>query len=951
MTGTVPPDIQFAVLGPLRAWRLGTELPLGTPQQRVLLAVLLVHAGQPVPVSVLVDALWDEEPPRTAVNVIHRYVGKLRRLLEPDLPVRADGRWLLRDGAAYRLRVDAGSADVLRFRELAAQARAAWGRAAGEEAMGLFLQALMLWKGPCASGTRPGAGAEAAFTALDQECLAIVVEAADVALAGGAATKIVRAVRAIASYEPLNEALHARLILLLASAGQRAEALAVFRALTGRLADELGIDPGPEVRAAYQQVLRQQTGVVTPRPRVRAMVATPAQLPGDLRAFSGRAADLRRMLDAARSPERPMRLALIDGMPGVGKTTMAIHLAHELAGQFPDGQLYANLRGYDPVGAVTDLADTLRHFLLALGMAGNQIPPSLDAQVGLYRSLLADKRVLVVLDNARDAGQVSPLVPGSSGCLTVVTSRNRLTGLVAKSGGHPFTLHPMPVQDARAMLVARLGDGRGEQEPQAVDEIVAMCAGLPLALAIAAARAATYPQVPLRTIARELASAQDGLDVFSRHGDTAIDLRAVFTGSYRTLSPDAGRMFRLLASHWGPDVSVAACRSMTGMTPSDTDAALLELTWTQLLTEHVPGRFQFHDLVRVYAMELSRELDSAQDRDAATRRMLDHYLSSGTYMSTAVPMRPIATPLPTQTPTDGVHPEMPSDETDTMGWFTAEQQVLTTIVTRAGSAGFTAHAWQLAMVMLNFFQSQGQFLAWVTTMHTGLDAARAAGDVPAEARAARGLAGGYYHSGDSANALRYLTLAQRLADGLGWTTEKAHILRNTGDVLAELGHTAIGDYARAYGCYERAAELHRELDEPRGLANCLVGLGTCLVKMGEPERGRDLHRQAIELFQSVGDVAGEAVAWAEAAEGCHEGGDHATAISHYSHAVDLCRKVNHYTGQVRCLRGLGDVLVVTGDRERARVLWEEALSLMTSDRTSANYLAAEEIKKRLADLG
>ncbi|MCE7003107.1 tetratricopeptide repeat protein [Kibdelosporangium philippinense] len=927
--------VRFGVLGPLEAWRGDSKLHLGSPQQRTLLAVLLRHAGQPVAMSDLIQAVWPDEAPNTAANLIHRYVGQLRRLIEPGLPNRAEGRWLTRAGTTYRMQVDVNSLDLLRFRDLARQAREQKSRRA---AVGLYAQALALWRGCC--GT--------AYTTVDEEILAIVVEAADTALACGEVQDILKAVRRIAPSDPLNEPLHTRLMLLLAAAGEYDGAVAVYKRLAEQLAEELGVDPGQGATAAYQQVLHQRENgpAVSPSATV-----PPAHLPRDLQAFSGRTADLSRIMHAVRSADRTTSVALIDGMPGVGKTTTAVHLAHELADHYPDGQLFVNLRGFDPAMVATDPADALRYFLRALGVTDSQLPASVDSLAGLYRSLLAGKRVLVVLDNARDAEQVSPLIPGSSSCLTIVTSRSRLTSLIATAGAYPFTLDPMPVEDARAMVLGRLGDQRGEQEPEAVGQIVAMCGRLPLALAVAAGRAAMFPDVPLHAIVRDLASAGDSLEAFSR--DEAVDIRAVFNGSYRRLSPDAARMFRLLALHWGPDISKAVCPSMAGMPARAARAALGELSRTRLLIEHAPDRFEFHDLVRVYAVELCFELESPADRNAAIRRMLDHYLLSARNMA-LIQAVGIDVQL-SEPPAPGVTPEPQPDSVDTkLAWFASEQQVLENAVRRAADAGFAEHGWQLALALQPYYQREGLYIARVSTAQAGYQAAEATGDKAGQVLTMHSLAGAEYQAGDSERSLRHLTTAEELADELGWLAEKANILRHMGSVVSAQGHLDSGDYPKAYQYYEQAAQLYRSLDEPRGLAAVLGGMGNCLVEMGQPEQGFALHQEAIETYSGTGDINGEAVIWSDSSVYHHKVGDYATAVSHATIALALHRRMHHQVGQVVCLIGIAEAYKDLGQPDRARANLQEALNLMTPDRVPTGgwpkSVSVDKIKEWMASL-
>jgi tetratricopeptide (TPR) repeat protein len=535
--------------------------------------------------------------------------------------------------------------------------------------------------------------------------------------------------------------------------------------------------------------------------------------------------------------------------------------------------------------------------------------------------------MLIVLDNARDLDHVLPLIPGSPHCLVIVTSRNRLTGLVAVEGAHPFTLDPMPVDDARAMVRLRLGVERSEREPGAVDQIVGMCARLPLALAIVAARAATYPDVPLSAIARELHDAQGSLDAFSY--DNTSDLRAVFSWSYRTLTPRAARVFRMLALHWGPDISLAASASLLGVPVREARSGLAELTRTRLMTEHVPGRFSFHDLVRAYALELGDELDTDTDQRAAVRRLLDHYLHSAHDIHLL--LRPHQAPTPLSEPQPGVTPESVADYDNALVWFDAEQHVIESVVTKAASSGFADRAWQLALTMQQFFQRQSLHHTWAVTMQAGLDAARQAGDRVGEARSQRSLAGALYYLGDNDRALEHLKRTEELIDQLGWVSEKAYVQRNIADVLAHSGPTRAADYAAAMSYYERALELYRGIDHEQCVAMSIEGIAICRMRMGSPEDAIDLLHQSVALFQELGDRNGEANSWTTLGESHLMLGKVEVATELFQRALDLHRSARQRLGEVTDLVLYGDARSAAGDVAAARAAWEQALTIMVEN--------------------
>ncbi|WP_037700469.1 AfsR/SARP family transcriptional regulator, partial [Streptomyces scabiei] len=732
--------MRFDVLGPLRVRRGEEELDLGFPQQRALLALLVVRAGRPVPSGEIVDVLWPERAPASARNVVRRYAGSLRRLLEPGLPPRAPGRRLLRRAGGYVLEAGEDEVDLLRFRELTKRGKRAAATGRSEVASRHFVDALSEWRGPVAMGIPAAVREHAVFSAVERELVGTARMAADAALLCGTAEQVLPRLRQALELDPLDESLHAALVMALAASGLQAEALAAYERVRRLLAEELGVAPGAELAAAHTRVLRQDWGPTgphtapgsvaarsagqpgssshtprpgppvpttarpagaaeppscTPPPGPGSAAARLTRLPPDPPVFLGRRSELARLAEItdvaavsagptpntrALSPDAPATV-LISGMPGIGKTALAVHWAHRIAGRFPDGRLHLGLRGFDPVRAPLDAAAALRGMLAALGVPPARMPHCTDSLAGLYRSLLAGRRLLVVLDDAADTEQVRPLLPASPGCLTLVTSRNALSGLIA-SGARPLRLDLPSAADARATLAAHTGHDRLAAEPEATDEIVALCGRLPLALAIVATRAAARPNLPLTAVAAELRHSGNSLAAFTATGATpntltgpattgttpntptgpattkgtphaqtapdntrgtpthpaeapvtpadltptteSPDLRAAFARSYRRLPSESARLFRLLSLHPGPEFAPDTAAALAGLPARRARLLLDELADAHLLTEHAPGRYAQHDLLRVFAAELAAAYDSPEDRRAAGRRLLDH---------------------------------------------------------------------------------------------------------------------------------------------------------------------------------------------------------------------------------------------------------------------------------------------------------------------------------------
>ncbi|MFD7133593.1 BTAD domain-containing putative transcriptional regulator [Streptomyces sp. NPDC059894] len=941
-----PESVRFAVLGPVRVWRGSAELEPGGPQERAFLGLLLVRAGQPVAVDEIVDVLWGAEPPRSAVNVVRRHVGTLRRLLEPSLAPRAEGRWLVRDAGGYRLVTDRDSLDLLAFRALREAGRHSV-RESPARALDLLTEALALWHGPVAAGIPAHARAHPAFGATERERLAALREAAEAALRAGAPDAVLPRLRLAAAEHPLDEPLQAGLILTLAAAGRRPEALDAYDAVRRRLADDLGIDPGPELREAREAVRRQERETVPPSTPAAgagapaapaASFPAPAQLPHDITAFTGRDTELDELI-ALPGLDGPgpdtVVISAIGGMAGVGKTTLAVHCAHRIAHRFPDGQLYVNLRGFDPSGAAVEPGEAVRGFLDALGVPPERVPHGLAAQAALYRSTLAGRRVLVVLDNARDSDHVRPLLPGSPGCLALVTSRDGLSALVSAAGVHALTLRPFGAAQARALLVRRLGAGRVEAEPRAADEIGALCAGLPLALACVAARAAAHPHFPLAAIAAELREAHGSLDAFAR-SDASVDVSTVFSWSSREVSEQAARLFRLLALHPGPDFSLPAAAALAGLPVRRTRPLLAELTALHLVTEHSPGRHAFHDLLRAHAAELLDERHTEDERTAALHRLHHHYLHTAHAADRL--LAPNSDPLPPPPAPDGVHPEPLADVGRALDWLTAEHTVLLAVVEAAAARGHERLACRLAWSLEPFFDRRGHWHDGLAVQRTALDAARRLDDPALLARGLRALARIEGRLGLHEDSVPRLEHALELFTALGDDTGRAHTHRSLGWESEQRG-----DLPGALRHNQLALGLFRALGDRAAQAAVLNSVGWYHALLGAYERALTHCSEALPMLQELGDRYGQAATWDSIAYAHHCLGRHPHALLGYRNALALMRDLGVPYVEADILGRVGDTHQAMGDRDGARAAWEEALALLKA----LGHPDAERIEARL----
>jgi DNA-binding SARP family transcriptional activator/tetratricopeptide (TPR) repeat protein len=913
------------LLGPVRWETPAGQVDLGAVKQRTVLAALAAEAGRLVTWTELVDRVWDQASATGSRGALYTYANRIRRLLEAVDAAADDGSpaRLARRSGGYLLHLDPDQVDVHRFHRLTVAAEDP-GCADGERAR-LLSEALGLWQGrPLAD--LPGQWAARNRESWRRQRLEVVVAWAGARLRLGEPDSVIGPVQELTVDYPLAEPLTGVLIRALAVAGRDAEALHCYAAYRARLIEELGAEPGPELRGLHEAVLRGSV----PRPRrARGTPVTEAgrpvparQLPAGVRHFVGRVREqqtLSGLLDEAAAGNSAVVISVIGGTAGVGKTALALHWAHRVADRFPDGQLYVNLRGFDPGGRVTSPAEAVRGFLGALGVPAERVPPSLDEQAALYRSLLAGRRVLVVLDNARDAEQVLPLLPGTPTALAIVTSRRELTSLVAGQCAYPLRLDVLTGAEARELLARRLGADRVAAEPAAVDQIVTRCARLPLALTIVAARAAESG-FSLARLAGDLAESDSRLDALSA-GESTSQIRAVFSWSYATLTSSAARLFRVLGLHPGPDISAAATASLAGCVPSQTRALLAELVGARLLTEHAPGRYAFHDLLRAYAAELAHCVETDSDRHAALSRILDHYLHTA---HAADRLLFLARDLIVLSPAQpGVVPEHLADQREALRWFTSERATLMAAVDRAAAAGFDTHAWQLAWTLWIFLYRQGHWNDWATSAHAAVAAARRLADPTAEAHAHRSLGRAYTLLGRFDEARSQGQRALELFAQAGDWTGQAHIQHS----LAYLGERR-GDHAGALEHAQQALVLYRAAGHQVGQARALNTIGWCHALLGHYRRALVTCQRALPLHQELGDREGQAGTWDSLGYAHHHLGDHAAALTCYQHAIGLYRDIGDRYYEATTLAHLGDTHDAAGNRDAARQSWQQALGIL-----------------------
>ncbi|WP_435975227.1 BTAD domain-containing putative transcriptional regulator [Streptomyces sp. Qhu_M48] len=936
------------MLGPVRAWRDGEPVPTGSPQQRALLAALLLRGGRTATAAELIDALWGEDPPSQALAAVRTYASRLRKALGPQVLVSESG--------GYALRTSTAALDLTAARERAAEGeklRAAGDRAAARDRLA---EALDLWDGEVLASL-PGPYAETQRARLEEWRLTLLETRLDIDLEIGAHAEAVSELTALTAAHPLRERLRELLMLALYRSGRQAEALAVYADTRRLLADELGVDPTPELSRLQQRILRADAELARPVEEAAptaAPLARPAQLPATVPDFTGRAAFVRELSSRlATADGHIMAVSALAGIGGVGKTTLAVHVAHEARPHFPDGQLYVDLQGVGSGAAAPETV--LGSFLRALGTPDSAIPDSLDDRAALYRSTLDGRRVLILLDNARDAAQIRPLLPGTAGCAALVTSRIRMVDL---AGAHLVDLDVMSPEEALQLFTRIVGTERVQAEREAALDVVAACGFLPLAIRIAASRLAARRTWTVSVLAAKLADERRRLDELQA-GDLAV--KATFELGYGQLEPAQARAFRLLGLADGPDISLAAAAAVLDLPLWDTEDLLEALVDTSLLESAAPGRYRYHDLVRLYARACAdRDEQPPSEKEAALSRLLDFYLSTAA--------RVYAIERPGDRLVDHLEPTgyqglVFTGRHEAQDWLYAEANCLLATVRQSATApSALRRGVDLLWASLDLGESGANAREFEATGAVVRDAALALADDRAAGRAFMVLAGVHHTAGRfkeadrdaeltlphaeragdpvpacwSANARGIIALYQnRFAEGEQYLTEAIERFRGIGDEPGEASalcnlsriRLATGRTSSAIALARQGTEIYDAMGHALRGANGRYALALALTQDNQLAAAGERLREALAVFADSRQRLWEGMTLFRLAEVDLAAHRSAQAASNAEMALTVLRGIGGEWRRGNVLTVLGRALFGIGQSGRALVCWREALDI------------------------
>ncbi|MBT2235769.1 BTAD domain-containing putative transcriptional regulator [Nonomuraea sp. NEAU-A123] len=928
-------NVRFAILGAVEVSAEGRELPSLAPRHRAFLGYLLLHSGTVLSVERLIEAMWGPTPPDTARAQVHAALTAMRRTLRA-----ADAAHLVQTrSAGYLITPAAGQLDLQEFATLVAEAQSE-----PAPAVQTLRQALALWRGPAFAGVQAHF-AESARARLEDRRLAAVERLVELELAAGRHAELIDQLAAELAAHPLRERLAGQLMLALHRAGRQADALAVGRDYRRRLADEQGLDPGHGFLAIEETVLRGEPPAATPIRSARAeppaaALIRPAQagppdaatarpvaafLPYDVADFAGRSVQVEELCGPA---SQTVTISVIDGMAGIGKTALAVHAAHRLAGRYPDGQLFIDLHAHTAGQRPLEPAEALEVLLRQLGVATERIPASMTERAALWRAELAGRRVLLVLDNAADAAQIRPLLPGASNSLVLITSRQRLTDL---DGARAVSMDVLPLPDAVALFTGIVGE-RAVAESEAVAEVLLLCGFLPLAVRIAATRLRHRPRWSVAHLAERLRDERRRLTELAR---SERGVAAAFTLSYRQLTVEQQQVFRLLGLHPGRDIEPHAAAALADLPVERTEDLLEDLLDAHMLQQRAFGRYVFHDLLRQYAAQLAAEQEPPQAGEAAMTRLLGHQLTTASdAMDLLYPdsahrrpriERSACPPVP-------VH-----DAPRALAWLEAERANLVLAADRD-----LTHTGLLATTLFRYLYDHAHHDDALALYGKALHAARCREDLAGEGRALTDL--GWVHQVQGSHDVAREHFDRALA-----ACGTAEDLRGQARALVGLGRvgTDEGDHERAKEANLRALELFRDIGDRFGEAVTLDYLGIAHERLGQYAQAADLHRQALELSREIGSRGGEADALDNLGVACTRLGRHAEARDHHEQALELYRHFGYRRGEAKALNSLAEIAATMGDPGKAVHLHTTALDLAVELSNRSEERRAREALARL----
>jgi DNA-binding SARP family transcriptional activator/tetratricopeptide (TPR) repeat protein/DNA-binding XRE family transcriptional regulator len=986
LAGAGPGDtlLRIDVLGPLAVRRGHAVITVASPMLRKLLCLIAIQPGREVGFEEIIDTLWEGQSPRTCRQLVHTYVGGLRKLLDDG----ARDSVVPRTAQGYRLVTEAGQSDAAEFSELVTRAGRAAADGAALPAWQLYAEAVNCWRGPLLAGAGAWLQVHPAAIALTGRRTAAVLAWAELGLSLGKYSPLVPALRTLAVEQTLHEGLAARLMLALAGAGQQAEALAVYQDLRARLSTELGVDPGPEITSAHLRVLRGQlpgAGLAAGAgPRV---FEPPAQLPMECGGFTGRAGELRTLdrILGAEGAAKTASVAVVTGMGGVGKTALAVRWAWRQRGRYPDGQLYADLRGHAITGPARPL-DVLTGFLAALGEPAERIPEDEGQAAALLRTRLEGRRILLLLDNALDAQQVRPLLPAAPGSATIVTARDRMTGLIARDGAGAVVVRPLPEAEAAALLVASMGERGGGEPPAVVAELAGLCAHLPLALRIAAANLAARPSYRLADYVAALASG-DRLTGLAVPEDEQAAVRLAFELSCDTLKPGLRRLFRLAGLVPGPDLTAPAVAALAGIATSQAESLLDRLAARNLIDEHAHGRYRLHDLLRLYAAELAAAEESAVSRDAAIDRLAAHAMAA--VRSASEMLYPHLLHLPDNGGPDNGGPDNGgeqradggaefatgapefADDAAALAWLNAERANLVALVALLARHGRAETALRLSNRLAGYFHMTSNSVDWLVVataarravsddvpiavacaeLHLGMlrsmqsryeaaaghfaacaDRARCAGWVAGEAVALNNQASAYWQLGRAAETIELLTEALDAHRRTGRTAGEAVTVANIAAARLQLARSADAVTQAAAVSEQRhealrllgqARDMHRALHDRRNEAETCRRIAEAYRDLGDLEPAAAHARQAITLAREAAVQRFEISARSTLATVLVRLGEPEAGLAEHTLAQDLAGKAGDQAQQAEVLMDLAESMARLGRLEEALLIAQD----------------------------